>query len=389
MKDEKVQKMDIRTNPYEVNGMFNPTAYLVNNYSVNLFVNKFYGDFNMIYLEEFKEKVLKKLNYHEIILNTEFLNSEIDLEAKDSKNEIEEILNEEGGSGKHISFMFDDNESYYYANKDHSAFLSLRRDKYYDSQIITVEFTYLKNSQKDYEFIFNTIKSYKNPPKTQDVYFYRIGRTPKNYFLSRYHIEPIDIKPEYYNNTLEIDNLVKIIDNKKSGLIIFSGLSGSGKTSLIKYLSCNSNKKFVFLTINEIDIFSDPNATEFLSQNLRDSIIIVEDCEILLKTRKLDSNPHISTLLNMGDGLIGQLLNMKVILTYNNSEHVDDALLRKGRCLFRHNFDKVSAEIATKISKDLGYNQTYKQPQVLCDIFNIEDNGLKQENHSQIGFGKK
>ena len=377
----------INISPYEVGGEFNPFTFLMNNHSLNTFIQKFSGDFNQNYYEDFI-KTIHELGYHVVMKNVFYYNTELDDKDTDGDElNPNRIVQLEDNEFLYLSNNNTTNDVY--SNASQTSFIIVRNSHYYQKNVVNFDMTYLKTNENDFKILYEKVLSYENPVEEKMVYFYRIGRTMKGYSLHKYKINPISVFPEYYNDKIDLEKLQNIVNSDKSGLILFSGFSGSGKTSLIKYLSLNSDKKFVFLTINEIDVFSDPNASEFLGTQLHDSVIILEDCEMLLKSRKNDVNPYISTLLNVGDGLIGQLLNLKVILTYNNGENIDDALLRKGRCIFTHDFKKIDVENSNKVAKRLKLNITFKEPQVLCDIFNREDNGLDEiiKSKPKIGFG--
>lgn len=214
--------------------------------------------------------------------------------------------------------------------------------------------------------------------------FYQISLRNNCFDSLELKIKTPIIKPEYYPN-LNIDNIVNKLNNEKPGIIILSGHPGSGKSTLIKYLTSVVDKQFFNIANDMLDIFNQPSFQEFAINNLKDSVLIIEDCEKLVKSRNI-SNSNIATLLNLGDGLLGEALNIKIILTYNiKDDNVDSALLRKGRTLLKHEFGLIDAVNATNISKDLGKNIIYNNPIPLTEIFNTEDNNYI-ETKSKIGF---
>ena len=61
-------------------------------------------------------------------------------------------------------------------------------------------------------------------------------------------------------------------------------------------------------------------------------VIIMEDAEKILLQRRSDNNEAVSALLNIADGLMGQMLRVHVLCTLNQGmEHLDPAILRPGR----------------------------------------------------------
>lgn len=214
--------------------------------------------------------------------------------------------------------------------------------------------------------------------------FFQISSNNFGFHPIELKIKTPNIKPEYYPN-LDIDNIVNKLNSEKPGIIILSGHPGSGKSTLIKYLTSVIDKNFYNIANDMLDIFNQPSFQEFAINNLKDSVLIIEDCEKLVKSRKI-SNSNIATLLNLGDGLLGEALNIKIILTYNiKDDNVDTALLRKGRTLLKHEFGLIDAVNATNISKDLGKNIVYNNSIPLTEIFNTEDNNYV-ETKSKIGF---
>lgn len=67
-------------------------------------------------------------------------------------------------------------------------------------------------------------------------------------------------------------------------------------------------------------------------------VIIMEDAEKILFQRRSDNNEAVSALLNIADGLLGQMLRVHVFCTLNQGmEDLDPAILRPGRLRsYRH-----------------------------------------------------
>ena len=60
---------------------------------------------------------------------------------------------------------------------------------------------------------------------------------------------------------------------------------------------------------------------QFLSflLGLKNAVIIMEDCEYILKRRDTHENPLINSLLNITDGLVGDALNIRFLCTFNSA----------------------------------------------------------------------
>ena len=86
------------------------------------------------------------------------------------------------------------------------------------------------------------------------------------------------------------------------------------------------------------------------------SILIIEDAENIILDRKQEtflSKQAVSNLLNLSDGLLGDAMHQQIICTFNcDVQGIDPALLREGRLVIEHKFDKLSAEKARRLSRD-------------------------------------
>ncbi len=202
-----------------------------------------------------------------------------------------------------------------------------------------------------------------------------------------------DIQLDQFDESLPHEKIMNILDKDESGLILLHGEPGCGKSSYIKYLikECK-DKHFVILSqdlLQNMDSFR-----EFLLNQGSKSIIIIEDCENLVKSReRVGSNLIISDFLNITDGIYGDLFRLKFILTFNTDvQTIDSALLRKGRLKCKYKFNKLKGERLKNIAKKIGI--TLSDSQIhnglsLADLFNYnDDNGEKQKEVIKIGFNK-
>jgi len=204
--------------------------------------------------------------------------------------------------------------------------------------------------------------------------------------------EQFDITQLYNDDFVVVDkNIKSFIGEERSGLVILHGIQGSGKTTYIRHLINNSEKTFVYLPMEMASYLSDPELMTYITQHLKNSVFVIEDCEQLLQDR--GSNPYqinagLSNILNISDGLLGDSLCLKFICTFNNDiKKIDQALLRKGRLVEKYQFGKLSKEkTARMISKIYGTEGEYGE-MALAEIFNLknENHGKSQEKR-KIGF---
>ena len=182
--------------------------------------------------------------------------------------------------------------------------------------------------------------------------------------------------------------LVRNLKRKnESGLFLFHGLPGTGKSTYIRYLMHCFNKRVIFLTPKIAGSMDTPELLNLLLEN-QNSILVIEDAEDLLQSRDAGENPYISMLLNITDGLLGNNLGIKIICTFNGHfNKIDSALLRKGRLIAKYEFKALNIAKAQALSVSLGFKTTITKEMTLAEIYNQneEDFGGKGDR-KRIGF---
>lgn len=214
--------------------------------------------------------------------------------------------------------------------------------------------------------------------------------SPINYYKQ---IKNIDIQELY---ELDIKKLIDSINEDKSGVYIFDGKPGSGKTGIAKYLSfvCK-DKKFIFIPNNIAHCLANPEMLEILIEN-PNSILILEDAEEIVLSQDGERSTGLATLLNIADGIMGDCLKIKIIVTFNNltsSRTIDKALLRKGRLLGEFKINELSIEKTKNLMKKL-YDIDVDKSMTLAEIFNYkleinnDENNEKGKESKKVGFVK-
>jgi len=106
--------------------------------------------------------------------------------------------------------------------------------------------------------------------------------------------------------------------------------------------------------------------------------------------RELTGSAHTSlaNLLNLGDGLLSDALNIKIICTFNaDVQQIDKAILRKGRLIARYEFKELDVEKVNLLFEKNKIAHTTKHPMTLADIYNFTDKDFsKQKNKKTVGF---
>jgi len=173
------------------------------------------------------------------------------------------------------------------------------------------------------------------------------------------------------------------------GIILFHGDPGTGKTTYIKLLiNLIQNKEVLFIPPSMAEVLSDPSIITFLMEH-KNSILLIEDAEKVVGSRDdKGSQVAVSNILNLTDGILGDCLNVQVIATFNMPrEKIDPALLRKGRLIAEHKFDKLSIEDTNTLLKKLGKERVSNEGLSLADIYNIDtDSNRISVAPRKIGF---
>jgi hypothetical protein len=176
---------------------------------------------------------------------------------------------------------------------------------------------------------------------------------------------------------------------KKKGIALLHGLPGTGKSMYIRYLISilSENINLIYLPNQLINSITDPSFIPLMSR-YPNSIIIIEDAEEAIKSRKLGGST-VDKILNLSDGILSDFLGTQIICTFNNEDgFIDDALLRKGRLILKHEFKKLSIENSQTLSDKLGFKNKIDREMSLTEIYNQEEKYNEKEEKSRIGFYK-
>ncbi|MBP9120401.1 MAG: AAA family ATPase, partial [Ignavibacterium sp.] len=201
----------------------------------------------------------------------------------------------------------------------------------------------------------------------------------------------LDLNLNYNDDLLEVHNhLVKNLNKKnKSGLVLFHGIPGTGKSTYIRYLIHKVKKTVIFLPPRIAANLDSPGMTSLLVDN-PNSIFIIEDAEELIKSREGNGGSSISMLLNLTDGMLGESIGVQVICTFNtHTNNIDKALLRKGRLIASYEFKELQSNKSKVLLEKLG-NKNYitNGNMTLADIYNVKEklNEYCVKHKKQIGF---
>lgn len=199
-------------------------------------------------------------------------------------------------------------------------------------------------------------------------------------FDANFDFTDFDLKRNYGKDFVKHhENIIKGLSEESTGLYLFHGLPGCGKTTYLKYL-CSElrNHEVIFIPSNVYEKIDSPRFIKILMRN-PESIFLLEDAERLLKSREDGENPLISTLLNLTDGIMGSAFKLRTILTFNcDRSKIDKALLRKGRLKYEYQFDKLPISDSQSLLNHLKIKHKATESMSLAEIYNFDkDNNAK------------
>lgn len=203
-------------------------------------------------------------------------------------------------------------------------------------------------------------------------------------------IPQIDLELNYGSDFKKVHDVIisKLNETNGKGIILLHGDPGTGKTSYIKHLtSLIKEKDILFIPPSMAEMLSEPSIIPFLMDH-KNSILIIEDAERVISDREGNgSTAGVSNILNLTDGILGDCLSIQIVATFNmKREKIDQALLRKGRLIAEHKFEKLSVEESNKLLKHLEKDHEVSESMSLADIYNIDVELIKTTNKSKIGF---
>ena len=212
-----------------------------------------------------------------------------------------------------------------------------------------------------------------------------------DYYTSEKDVKPriVNIEENYNDDFLPINNdIVDFLKDRSSGLILLYGTMGSGKTSYIRHLISAVPKEYIIVPNSIAQRLGDPDLTTFITDHT-DSVFILEDCEQLLEDREENQfNNAIATILNMADGLLSDIVNIKFICTFNAPiTRIDPALLRKGRCIAKYEFGKLHADKVQALNEKYNLGHSVIKDMTLAELYNPDKPDYTEPSAKmKIGF---
>lgn len=123
---------------------------------------------------------------------------------------------------------------------------------------------------------------------------------------------------------------------------LFYGPPGNGKTTLCLALAKHFNRDIHFLNLNDLE--QDSKLLVSINNIKNNSILVIEDVDVVFGTRDGKSKISFSALLNCMDGAFSKY-GIITIMTTNHIERIDPALIREGRIDMKIKIDNPEMEM--------------------------------------------
>lgn len=182
-------------------------------------------------------------------------------------------------------------------------------------------------------------------------------------------------------------------------LLLWHGVPGTGKTSALRALArpwagwCSTHfvtDPEVFLGANTsylLDVLTNEAGSRNRHRTAWKLIVLEDSGELLTSDAHERTGQALSRLLNVTDGLIGQGMQVIILVTTNEPlGRVHPAVQRPGRCWREIEFEALSAGQATRWLLAAGQDSERQRPTVLADLYALA-RGDVVEQPPTFGFG--
>lgn len=288
-----------------------------------------------------------------------------------------------------------------YFYPDHEMFVILNEDlsNEYDKTIIEHGFFKIEriayqsdnaNALQNIKTFFDTyVQKYISPHAKISL----LLKEGQELVFKSHTIKPLslDLMTMYNDDFVPVHQKIKQeLTHGNKGLVLLHGVAGSGKTNYIKWLTAQiPDKNFIFVPNNLIGALAEPQFMSMLIEE-KNAILVLEDCENYIAERIGGGNTSdvVSTILNIADGILSDVLECQFICTFNaDLTDIDHALLRHGRLIAEYQFGALTPEKANQYLTSVGKDTPVDAPKTLAELTHIDDTQFKSaEKKSGFGF---
>lgn len=209
------------------------------------------------------------------------------------------------------------------------------------------------------------------------------------------HISPIDtidadyenIELYYNSKSFKIANkAIKNIKNQNKGLTIIWGDRGVGKTTLCCHMISNIDKICIFVPSNLMDLALNSNEFRTLMKRYKNSIVVLDDCEMYFSSTISKSNIYSNNLLQFVDGVASDSDSIQIIAIFNtdSEETIDPVIFDCNNLNDIIPIDNLSEDEINELCSHLKQKNKFKNSREirLIDILKKK----KTSDHIEMGF---
>lgn len=191
-------------------------------------------------------------------------------------------------------------------------------------------------------------------------------------------MDPGSLALHYGDDMPEFERLfAQALETGVRGASIFRGEPGTGKTTFIRHLMArfHGSHRFYYLPFHAHRCLGSPEMVAFWTRDARrhpdaKRVVVLEDAEEALMDRGPDNKEQVATLLNVADGLLGEMLRVHLICTVNcPMDRLDPAIIRPGRLVAIREFRRLNPAAAGRLARARGLHLRPQADYSLAEIF--------------------
>ena len=162
---------------------------------------------------------------------------------------------------------------------------------------------------------------------------------------------------------------------------LLDGPPGTGKTHLIRSALSRKDFKCIIIPSSAYGKITDPELLNVIVSNregAKPTVIILEDADEVVVKRENSRYSAISEMLNLADGIIGDIANIRFIITTNAKRiDFDEAIMRSGRLCKHIAIGDLAKEKAQNLYKKLcNIDMKHNYSRNLSDIYKASRDGF-------------
>lgn len=191
------------------------------------------------------------------------------------------------------------------------------------------------------------------------------------------------------------EQFIRAIRSQTTGLTVFHGPAGTGKTTYLRFLAYRLRRthRFYYVPVDLFPLLAGAKAVDlWLAQNAVfekfTKVVVLEDAETLL-TERNRTDSEIAHVLNATDGFLADVVKVHLICTTNCSfRTLDPAVVRPGRLVAIKQFPRLPYEQAQRVAQSRGQTLQFRDSYSLAELYNsttLTEGDF--ETPKKIGFG--